>query len=693
MVFELNGLKFDFCECSGELKSLAGGAGEYISDKSDGAGLFDLAVPVKYDFEILRMTPNRKNAGRVKFDATESEVTIEYFSLGNNIKSDKVDSLAEISGGVYAALTLKALGDGRSVSMRLKLKNNCQTDIRQIIFPDICGLNHITGESETRFTTLGFTSYPFVELADSEEKRNSFFAANPLCCGKIYRSGGYFGYENMVGRYYDFGSLEYGYSLFHRYWGFGPDNMDTMADEVLVKLDQKTKKLRIGNIHNVTVNPGGTYESNEYILTPHAGGWINGIGPYREWMDQNKKRIAPTPKSIREGLGYRTIWMKEQYPEDEESIAYRYDDLPEVARDMVEHGLYELSIWGEGDFNLPYGKDSFIEALGGFDSWVKNMGILKSLGVNAAPFVSMVSIWRDSCARYGLQIAGAAAGWSQNLKGIPCFQSPYMEKYCCAIIDQRDEKWQRDVMDSLRFLRDEAGTPSIGWDQYIAGNVEGGVRDIIENYRRETAELYPEATFSSESTFNFEADINALDYTWDWAYWPGTGDCRPYIHAVGTTRPNITVDNSAYVVKNCFMDNIFMNIFTSKPGGVNGSAYIREYPEFSKALKQAAKYRKDYLDFFTEGTMLGDCVLKRGVPGAKLTAYEYGGKYLIFVLFKEEAAEAACELAAGIEMEKMEIVCCTDFDSGEKAPHKTDGKTLLTGGKKGELKMILAKKG
>ncbi|MCL2816204.1 MAG: hypothetical protein FWD23_16550, partial [Oscillospiraceae bacterium] len=586
MVFDLNGLKFDFNDLTGELKSMTPSRGDKFI--SEGGGLFDIAVPVKYDYEILRMAPNNKNAGRVNFHITGGEAVIEYFSLGNNIVNDEIDSLPEISGGIYAALTLKALDDGRSVSMKLHLTNNCEIAVKQIIFPDMAGLNFITNEQETRFTTLGFTSYPFVELADSEQKRNSFFAVNPICCGKIYRSGGYFGYENMIGRYYDFGSLEYGYSLFHKYWGFGPDNMETMADEVLVKLDQQTKKLRIGNIHHVSIPKGGAYESSEYILTPHTGGWINGIYQYKAWVGQNKKRVAPVPKSIREGLGYRTIWMKEQYPKDRESIVYYYDDLPKVARDMAEHGIFELSVWGEGDFNLPYGKHSFIEELGGFDGWIKNINILKSMGINAAPFVSMVSIWRDSCERYGLQIAGSAAGWAQNLKGIPAFQSPYMEKYCCAAIDQRDQKWQRDVMDSLRFLRDEAKTPSIGWDQYIAGNLKGGVRDIIENYRRETAELYPDATFSSESTFNFESEINALDYTWDWAYWPGTGDCRPYIHAIETTRPNITIDNSVFAVKNCFMDNIFMNIFTSKPGGVNGSAYIYEYPELSKTLKRAA---------------------------------------------------------------------------------------------------------
>ena len=237
-------------------------------------------------------------------------------------------------------------------------------------------------------------------------------------------------------------------------------------------------------------------------------------------------------------------------------------------------------------------------------------------------------------------------------------------------------------MDSLRFLRDEAGVPSIGWDQYISSNVEGGVKDIINNFRRETKELYPEATFSSESTFNFEADINALDYTWDWAYWPGTGDCRPYIYVVETTRPNITVDNNPIVVKNCFMDNIFMCLFPSKPGGVNGSAYIYEYPELSKALKQAYKYRKSLLEYFTDGKILGDCILKREIFEIKLTAYELGEKYLIFILFKNEG-EIKLEFNINLN-----IISCVDFDTNEKV----DFNNLIINGKKDSLKILIADK-
>jgi hypothetical protein len=381
---------------------------------------------------------------------------------------------------------------------------------------------------------------------------------------------------------------------------------------------------------------------------------------------------------VREALGYRTIWIAEQYPDDPDSIKYYFDDLPKIASDMLDHGLIDLSIWGAFDQILPLGPEHFPVSLGGFAKFKENAAALRSMGIDIVPFVSFVSIWRDTCPRYGLQIGPAQAGWSENLKGIPNFQTPYMERYCCCVIDQSTKLWQEDVMASLRFLRDEAGTPSIGWDQYIGNNIEGGVSDIISAYRRETKELYPDATFSSESTFNYEADIDALDYTWDWEYWPGTGDCRPYIHVVGTTRPNMIIDNNPLHVKLCFMDNIFMNVYPSKPGDINGSAYIYEYPELSASLKHAAYYRRKYLSFFTDGIIAGDCILSHEAVGARITAYEYQDRTLIFILLNADKAVIISPLFNN-------RISAINFDTGRQVIFEADDNTLTICGKPGDL--------
>ena len=64
------------------------------------------------------------------------------------------------------------------------------------------------------------------------------------------------------------------------------------------------------------------------------------------------------------------------------------------------------------------------------------------------------------------------------------------------------------------------------------------------------------------------------------------------MHVVRTLRPNINVDSDPSYVKFIFMDNYVINVYPSKPENYNGSALIREYPAFSKAVKTCAALRQ-----------------------------------------------------------------------------------------------------
>lgn len=131
MTYILNGTAFDFNDTTGELISLTTPYGRVLI--SNGHGLFDLAVPVKYDYEILRMKPNFMNAGKVDFEYGEGTLRVNYRLLGLNMIPR--EDIPQIAGGVEAELTLSECPDGRSVSMRLTVRNNCDAEVRQVIFP------------------------------------------------------------------------------------------------------------------------------------------------------------------------------------------------------------------------------------------------------------------------------------------------------------------------------------------------------------------------------------------------------------------------------------------------------------------------------------------------------------------------------------------------------------------------------
>ena len=634
--FTLNNTTLCFDEHNGILCGVEYAGRQFITG---GGGPLDVALPTKdLRYELLRVFPGGDGTAQPDFSLNGRVLTVRYPTLG---KLFDVPALPELEGGVEAIVTYTALPDGRSISMQCRVKNHCDAVVRQVIFPDFVGLDPVDSKESTRLTTLGLVDHPFLELADTPETRMNFFAIQPSVCGKIYHGGGYFGgSDNMIGRYYDYGSLSGGFSVFCKWWGWGPDNMQAMGagEQLLARLNQQTGRLRLGSLHDVTVGKGESYQTAEYILTPHEGGWVHGIGPYKDFVDANKKRQHTPPKHIVEDIGFRTVWVKEQYPADPDSVSYRYDDLPAVAQDMVEHGLHELSVWGEHDERLPYDKDMYYEELGGYEAYVRNVRRLREMGVNVSPLVSLISIWTPMMERYGFDpsAAQANAGWVQNRKAIPSFQAPYLKAAQCFVISQDNKLWQQDVLNGLRFLRDECDSPSVGWDQYIAAPCEGNVADLLEAYIQETRQLRPDMVISGESTFHFEADINHLDYTWNWNYLGKIGDSRAYNYVVRTTRPNVNVDCSPRQAKLCFMDNMFLNVYPSKPGGVNGSAKIADYPEFSATIKRCTELRREFLDYFVRGDLLGDCVLRRDCPDARVTAYQLGDSYLLFGFLQED---------------------------------------------------------
>ena len=662
--FCLNGSTLLFDRDTSSLDSLENGnCGTIIQN---GGALLDAAWPVKYKYEILRADPCGayfKSAPSFGFDG--STLTITWDELPQNMPTPDLECL---NGRVYAQITIGSCEDGKSLVFHCKVKNNSEAVVRQILFPNFAGLIPMAGDKNTRFTTMGLTARPFLELADNPENRE-YFGKSPSVCGKIYSGGGFHGDGGICGRWYDFGGLDGGVSVYRRHWGWGPECETEMSrgDQVWVKMDNCTHTMRIASIHYVWLQKGGEYDSGEYIITPHAGGWVQGVIPYKSYVNQNKHRLNDTPKRIKEALGYRTIWMSEQYPTDPDSIKYKYDDLPKVAEDMLEHGLNELSIWNGLENILPLTGERFHEELGGFEKWKENIDIIKSMGVEPSPLISVLSIWEEFRERYGFgKNDGAALGWSQNLKGVPVFASPYMEKSCCTFLwNPENELWQLDVEAALRFIRDEAGCPSICWDQYMLTMGKETVYNIIERYIKETREKYPNASFSGESTFYYERDIDQLDYTWDWGYWQNRGDCRPYIHVVGTTRPNINVDASSLYVKYCFMDNIMMNVFPSKTDDICGSAYIADYPEFSQTLKKCAALRKKYMEYFTDGEILGECVLKEDCAGARVTGYlsEDKKSVLIFAVKDSDAdIEMKYDLSSYIGSGDCDIII-SDIDS------------------------------
>jgi len=175
---------------------------------------------------------------------------------------------------------------------------------------------------------------------------------------------------------------------------------------VVVQLRQSTRRLRLLTVHADTVAPGAKWSSGEWVLTPHRS-----AGPRA-----SSRSASGCATTCGDGIhcrtrprrfGYRTVWMCQNQPEDPTDAVWRFTDLPElpVSRD---HGLTEMVLWARSPvrclaarpFRIWEPKQELLEAV----------RACRKLGVNVAPFISVIQASPKTAGRYGLKIRTTTAG-------------------------------------------------------------------------------------------------------------------------------------------------------------------------------------------------------------------------------------------------------------------------------------------
>ena len=326
----LNGLSITIDKQTGGILELSyPNVGTMLQTDAAHSSLVDIACPIP-EFEPMRVASRHSNG--VKVEVESNCVRIHWEQLGTNRE------YAGIGGAVAATITLTADVDNHSIVMACHIENRSKVAVRQVLFPDFMGLQPFSGENDTLFRTAGLAARPFVELKTPD--RDYFYATRLGYSPNFtkYSSGGMQGPNTgMVLRWFDYGSLSGGFSLFPRKWG-----MDA-PETVYLHLPEATGALRLMCEHKVTVEPGQTWDSPEYVLTPHTHGWAKGIEPYRDWVRQHYRKLYPLPEHIRDGLGFRSVWMS--YSPEPQKPVWHFRDLVKVAEECRKYGLVEIVMW------------------------------------------------------------------------------------------------------------------------------------------------------------------------------------------------------------------------------------------------------------------------------------------------------------------------------------------------------------
>jgi hypothetical protein len=611
----LNGAELEFDADTGALLRLSyPGVGDLLRSTPERSSLIDLAYPHPR-FEVLRLASRYSRGAKVT--ASNNSVVVQWDKLGMSRTNFVVE------GNVSATVRITAAPDGRSLIFIGSVQNQSSNAVRQVLFPDLMGLVPVGEAAETLFRHSLGVSRPFVDLAPNEAKLAEQYMTEDAAFSAQYKSGGLF--STMGLRWLDYGSLKGGFSLYPRQWGW---------DEPLtvrLHLSEAEQKLRLLVRHDLVLAPGQQWQSQEFWLTPHAGGWAKGIEPFRAWVKQNYKRQFPLPGRVRDGIGFRTIWMCQIYPNDPQDAIFKFSDLPALARETIAHGLQEMVMWAwVPGFERPLPPP--FPHLGKEQELYDAVQVCKQLGVTVSPFISVVQATKSSAPRYGLTVGGNN-GWTYHTELVPRWNPPYASQLACVGIPTSNPLWQEDVLVSCKKLVDH-GIPSLSWDQYWTTTAaEPNMQSLTRKIREYAIQRDPEATFSGEELWNLEIDSSYLDFTWNWGGWR---DCGPLTSVLPTPRVNACINSSALAAKKVFADNLYLNIMPRRKESPNATDWISNYPEMSRALKQCAARRQQFLSYFTQGTFIGGCLLAERCPGAHTAAYVLPDR-LLLVLINEGA--------------------------------------------------------
>ena len=274
---ELCGVSLEFDVESGGLIGLEYDGVRMLHASHETASLLDAAYPA-YGFEPLRLGVCHSKGTRVIKAGDTIEIVWNALGMSRPFAP---------KGSVSAKVCLRPAGDGRSIVLTAYIDNRSEFAIPQVLFPDLCGLLPFAGEEGTELRTCGSVSKPFVDLKLSHD--DGWWYA----CRYTWTEMQWGAYDKtMSARWMDLGSLKGGFSLFPKVWSWGEltDSETPVTGRVLLHLSQRDSTLRVMCEHQTTIEPGASWTSPEYVLTPHRHGWAKGIEPFRSWLHENVQR-------------------------------------------------------------------------------------------------------------------------------------------------------------------------------------------------------------------------------------------------------------------------------------------------------------------------------------------------------------------------------------------------------------------
>lgn len=561
----------------------------------------------------------------IETDATDTKISaIQLTGLfASNVLSFAGNNPAGLETKIYRCST-EELND---ICLYGVVTNNTGAAIsaqQGFYFPDLRGLKPLTTPS------------------DETILRMSNAAINPFQ-GAAFRqeyAGGL--YQPYALRWIDYGTFGFGLSVFHEAWGKEDSPGHARPSLVVERIATDNGSLRIAWKNNRPLAAGEAWISDRFWFRGHAGGWAKGIESFRSYVKSQRalpewQRSVEVPKHVREGIGFRTAWMVEgQETECSPKRYFGFNQVSELAKESAQHGLKEMVLFGAVRYSLPPlvlerkagTKAEFLKQLNDIKSLPENQRANVSLFFNVNNTLNPIFPERHDvdypASLCPLQAPTEVVGFNRfdKEKGFWTYDShmvPGQEYHFkpAGIHPVQHQSFTVNYSESmLTRLKDsmttwaQAGVSSWAMDEADdAGNNDFYKK--MKEIRSAVAQSNPQATFAGEPFYgNLERAVSVLDYTWSWLDYTDAG---PFQNVIKFPRLSVNVNKSPRIVKMAFAEGLYLNVMPSKPKHPNGSSWIKESADLSRALITTSKLRADskFLPYFTDGVAIGDSILTK----------------------------------------------------------------------------------
>lgn len=520
-------------------------------------------------------------------------------------------------GAAPVRMELEVEPSESGLRLHAKVENLGTELIPQVVFPQIFGLEDISGADSTRLQLARGRMHPFRDIDVRPEDAHFL---------EVHRQRYFpFGNREHSMKWLDYGSPQGGFSL------YSCDTHYTTQGVTIERFAESPDHAAIRWVHYPFIEPGETWDSGDFILYPHPGDWYAGARAYQAFANEHYPYRAPD--RIREALGIRTIWpaVRGELP------TFPISQIDEYAAEIADPslGLAELCVWHWWRTNgYPITLDS---RLGTEADLRASLERCRELGVPVSLFVSHHLV-RDEEANDDFMVHLNSANqrvqqnWTYGLGFVPRFGPSFSGTHALTQGSALSPAWRQTGLEEYQKIL-AMGATSICFDQFRAwpepnfnpavdGRPDEEGEKLLE-FAQAARELIhhanPDGTFSGEHISDVK--VSVLDYTWEWKN--RMADAAPFRYVFPQFRINTNVNEHPRGSLLGFMEGALLNII---PGNMR-SFRLRDCPELVTMLTQLAALRRRFLPYFTEGQyryMEG-----LGVDGGAARLYTHGDRILV----------------------------------------------------------------